>query len=623
MSKYKEIKGFKVQTLASDTAASVASTGSWAAGTSMNTARDYVGGAATSSDSALIFGGSAYNVEQYDGSSWTEKTEMNCPNAVNYARAPMGTATACIAAGGSASYSNLVEQWDGSSWTEIAELNTGRAFGSASPIGTVTAGLVVGGLYANPGQATANSELWNGSAWTETNNLNTARSYDAGLGTSTSALVANGQAVAPGYVVSNTVETWDGSSWTEVAEINTARGRGVAAGINSTAAIYYAGSTGPSTVKAQTESWDGSSWTEVADLATARQRGGGGGTISSAIMAGGNANPPVTGATEEWTTTPAPTFQQINLGQVYYNSGSNAFKVTEQPVPGGSWSSGGSTSNRRANMQGFGTSSNAAIAATGYINPGATNIANVEEYNGTAWTEVNDVNTARRELWEFGTTAAGIIAGGRPPTTAATESWNGSSWTEVNDLNTGRSDSFSSFGTSTSGMLASGYVGPPTTADSETWDGTSWTEVSNVNTARNYAAGFGSLNTSGLIAGGYGTAETAKVESWNGTAWTEITDINSVRYGLSAIGNSVDLGFVVGGYRDSSPPGQKALTELWNGSSWTEIADLSTASTSLGSSGHAGASDGIVFGGNPPSSGYSNASEEFTAPVTNKTITVS
>ena len=39
MSKYKEIKGFKVQTLASDTAASVAATGTtWSSGGNLNTA---------------------------------------------------------------------------------------------------------------------------------------------------------------------------------------------------------------------------------------------------------------------------------------------------------------------------------------------------------------------------------------------------------------------------------------------------------------------------------------------------------------------------------------------------------------------------------------------------------
>ena len=45
MSKYKEIKGFKVQTLASDTAASQLSTGSWASGGALNTARTWLAGA--------------------------------------------------------------------------------------------------------------------------------------------------------------------------------------------------------------------------------------------------------------------------------------------------------------------------------------------------------------------------------------------------------------------------------------------------------------------------------------------------------------------------------------------------------------------------------------------------
>ena len=42
----------------------------------------------------------------------------------------------------------------------------------------------------------------------------------------------------------------------------------------------------------------------------------------------------------------------------------------------------------------------------------------------------------------FGTSTAGIVAGGvapgSPTGTANTESWNGTSWTEVNNLNAGR-----------------------------------------------------------------------------------------------------------------------------------------------------------------------------------------
>jgi hypothetical protein len=65
----------------------------------------------------------------------------------------------------------------------------------------------------------------------------------------------------------------------------------------------------------------------------------------------------------------------------------------------------------------------------------------VEEFNGSAWTEVADLNTARGEGGGAGASAeAALVYGGASPpgTHALTESWNGSSWTEVADLNTAR-----------------------------------------------------------------------------------------------------------------------------------------------------------------------------------------
>jgi hypothetical protein len=71
--------------------------------------------------------------------------------------------------------------------------------------------------------------------------------------------------------------------------------------------------------------------------------GGGTGSTQSIIFAGGN--PAELTATEEWT---APAlFQQENLGQVFYNSTSNAFKVTKQSVPAGTWASGGTLNTAR------------------------------------------------------------------------------------------------------------------------------------------------------------------------------------------------------------------------------------------------------------------------------------
>ncbi len=81
-------------------------------------------------------------------------------------------------------------------------------------------------------------------------------------------------------------------------------------------------------------------------------------------------------------------------------------------------------------------------------------VANTETWNGSSWTETTEFNTGRARLGGAGINTATLIYGGdKNPSTLAgeteflgnsesqvanTETWNGSSWTEVNDLNTGR-----------------------------------------------------------------------------------------------------------------------------------------------------------------------------------------
>jgi hypothetical protein len=54
-------------------------------------------------------------------------------------------------------------------------------------------------------------------------------------------------------------------------------------------------------------------------------------------------------------------------------------------------------------------------------------------YNGTSWTELADLNTARGYQCGAGTATAALASGGYTGTTAVanTESWIGTSWTEV------------------------------------------------------------------------------------------------------------------------------------------------------------------------------------------------
>jgi hypothetical protein len=70
-------------------------------------------------------------------------------------------------------------------------------------------------------------------------------------------------------------------------------------------------------------------------------------------------------------------------------------------------------------------SSTAGLAFGGY-SPGVS--ALTEEWNGTSWVEVNDLNTARGYLMGSGTTTASLAVAGSPDgsnNTTATEEWTG------------------------------------------------------------------------------------------------------------------------------------------------------------------------------------------------------
>ena len=141
-----------------------------------------------------------------------------------------------------------------------------------------------------------------------------------------------------------------------------------------------------------------------------------------------------------------------------------------------------------------------------------------ESWNGSSWTELADLNTARQRPGGAGLQTAALCFGGDkdPATTYSdeTELWNGSSWTEVNDMNTAR-HGMGSMGTSTKAMGCSGYTGS-VVGNTEQWNGTSWTEVNDVNESRTIGAGAGKSTTSaGLFFGGWGPGDIDKTEEFN------------------------------------------------------------------------------------------------------------
>ena len=296
------------------------------------------------------------------------------------------------------------------------------------------------------------------------------------------------------------------------------------------------------------------------------------------------------------------------VGQVWYNSTDEALKY-RKANSAGAWSSGGNLNTGRTSGGMLGTQT-AAIYAGGRQSPGPGAQDIVESYNGTAFTEVGDLNEAKDHSAGAGTSTAGLIFGGEP-TTANMESWNGSSWTETTNMNVAK-DYHSNAGTSTSALAFGGEDPGGISAKTESWNGSAWTEVGDLNTGRHESASAGATNTAALIFYGddVGNGQARQyTESWNGTSWTELNDLNTGGRLGAGTGTST-LAMAMGRYNPS--PSNWDLTEHWNGTSWTEVADLATgryytASHSLGTQGA-----GLLVGGQAgPGGPNKNITEEF------------
>ena len=113
------------------------------------------------------------------------------------------------------------------------------------------------------------------------------------------------------------------------------------------------------------------------------------------------------------------------------------------------------------------------------------------------------MNTARNDGVGVGTSSASLYVGGQIPPNAAgnqVEQWNGSAWTEINDLNQTRGQ-LSGSGLTTAGLVYGGYT-TAGSATTEAFDGSSWTEVNDLATARWDLQGAGNSGTNALAAGG-------------------------------------------------------------------------------------------------------------------------
>ena len=136
---------------------------------------------------------------------------------------------------------------------------------------------------------------------------------------------------------------------------------------------------------------------------------------------------------------------------------------------------------------GMGANAGTATAALAFGGESPSLTVNTELWNGSSWTELANLNTARGSAGGNGISTAALCFGGNTPSAppyqaTITEYWNGTSWTEVNDLGTGIANGIAPAGGSVSGM-ASGGLSNPTTQNTVSQEWTASAAVVTVTTS--------------------------------------------------------------------------------------------------------------------------------------------
>ena len=207
MATYKEVIGTAVQSLANSTGTqegqiwydtannvfklqTVSTTGSWASGGVIPSAKRFNGGAGDNVNAMLEWGGDNPSsgstiTNTYDGTSWT---------------------------------TTPTETWDGSCWT--SESGIPYSVREAGSGGTVPAGWLMGGLTGNPTSYGSQTTEFSSGTWTSGNNVSgPARWGQAAAGPQTAGWIGTGNS---GTTRVNNSESYDGTSWSSNAATNTA-----------------------------------------------------------------------------------------------------------------------------------------------------------------------------------------------------------------------------------------------------------------------------------------------------------------------------------------------------------------------------------------------------------------
>jgi hypothetical protein len=610
MSTYRKIHGRSIQAVTTDPTGDVAEGQVWY-NTSSDTFKSVIASKAFVSSTpyptaifgnmgagtqtaALSFGGTAdpstpssplVLTLEYNGSGWTTGGDMSQKRRNGFG---FGTQTAALGSTGyTYPYTNKTEHYNGTSWTNGG--NYPVSYELAGGCGTQTAGLACGGGPAGTDASFPGlSNEYDGSSWTASpGGLNTGRAFVSTVGTQTAGLAAGG-ANAPGATGATNCEEYNGSTWTTVNSLNTARARTSFGSGIQTAAISY-GTPG------SLESYDGTNWTnEPATMGNARDTGASAGTATASLAACGSPGA-FTSHVEEYNVsanvlTAAAWSSGGSLGTGRYQSngqnvgtkdaglivgGQGSYPPSNPAVTisnveeydGSSWSEVTNLPTTRAMVGTVGTQT-AAFLFGGYGKPGggpnpapsSPNFDTTFNYDGSSWTSETAMPAAVAYLTGAGTQTAALSIGGYNALTACNE-YDGSSWTGGGAMTTGRHNG-SAFGIQTAAVIAGGAPAPAgTTTDVESYDGSSWTSAATLILAKEQG-GTAGTQTDGLITLGNQPNPTNSA-GYNGTAWFTQPSTSTARYGGANGGTNVNSAYYAGG--GGGPP-TRQVTEEFTGS---------------------------------------------------------
>jgi len=291
----------------------------------------------------------------------------------------------------------------------------------------------LGQLWYNTASSALKYSVEGPGAWSTGGSCNERNDSGGSCGIQTACMYAGGRTGSPLLTTGSLIsESYNGTAWTTGNNM-TGSPRWTQAGFGTTTTMVNVGGYYPGNVPQKTSVlYDGTSFSAGNDCNTARDGMRGTGTSTAGMIIGGGGAP---SATETYNGTCYSTVNSLTTGRQ---------KVCVVGLP------------------------SAALAVGG--TPPASGSDLCEKYDGTCWSEQNDTNIPHGEAAASGTSTAAMSMAGMtaPPTelrTAKTEQWDGTSWTEVSDLATARK---SSPGSANSG----------TTSASCIWGGTD-TPVSN------------------------------------------------------------------------------------------------------------------------------------------------